>query len=277
MFSTIFTPPPPPSFNDENHHIWVVKMKINLQDYDLREVMNANVEPSSLRTNPTIAQIRQHSDDHAKKFKAMSCAIYVLPFPFGKTQTSPCYILNLQMALENVKLGLALVFVTMLCGYKAMAQSGCTSVLLGLAPCLNYITSNSTTTPSSTCCSQLSSVVQSQPQCLCSVLNGGASSLGVTINQTRALSLPGACNVQTPPVSRCNAANGPASPPASSAVSPSSADSSDDTPSIPSGTGSKTVPTTEGSISNGRIMDKPLALTLFTLFIASYVSIIALY
>ncbi|MBA0561988.1 hypothetical protein Golob_007080 [Gossypium lobatum] len=191
------------------------------------------------------------------------------------------------MALENVKLGLALVFVTMLCGYKAMAQSGCTSVLLGLAPCLNYITSSSATTPSSTCCSQLSSVVQSQPQCLCSVLNGGGSSLGVTINQTRALTLPGACNVQTPPVSRCNAAaNGPASPPVSSAVSPSSADSSDDTPdtsvtssipSIPSGTGSKTVPTTEGSISNGSIMEKPLALTLFTLFIASYVSIIALY
>ncbi|TYI48980.1 hypothetical protein E1A91_D12G004000v1 [Gossypium mustelinum] len=189
------------------------------------------------------------------------------------------------MALENVKLGLALVFVTMLCGYKAMAQSGCTSVLLGLAPCLNYITSNSTTTPSSTCCSQLSSVVQSQPQCLCSVLNGGGSSLGVTINQTRALSLPGACNVQTPPVSRCNAANGPASPPVSSAVSPS-ADSSDDTPdtsvtssmpSIPSGNGSKTVPTTEGSISNGSIMEKPLPLTLFTLFIASYVSIIAFY
>ncbi|KAG4168131.1 hypothetical protein ERO13_A12G004200v2 [Gossypium hirsutum] len=189
------------------------------------------------------------------------------------------------MALKNVELGLALVFVTMLCGYKAMAQSGCTSVLLGLAPCLNYITSNSTTTPSSTCCSQLSSVVQSQPQCLCSVLNGGASSLGVTINQTRALSLPGACNVQTPPVSSCNAAaNGPASPPVSSAVSPSSADSSDETPdtsvtssSIPSGTGSKTVPTTEGSISNGSIMDKPLALTLFTLLIASYVSIIVLY
>ncbi|CAD5187764.1 unnamed protein product [Musa acuminata subsp. malaccensis] len=74
---------------------------------------------------------------------------------------------------------------------------------LALAPCLNYITGN-TSTPSSTCCSQLASVVQSQPACLCSVLNGGASSLGVTNNQTRALALPGACKVQTLPVSECN-------------------------------------------------------------------------
>ncbi|XVF32547.1 hypothetical protein REPUB_Repub17cG0091700 [Reevesia pubescens] len=185
------------------------------------------------------------------------------------------------MALENVKLGLALVLVTMLCD-KAKAQSGCTSALLGLAPCLNYITGNSTT-PTSSCCSQLSSLVQSQPQCLCSALNGGGSSLGITINQTQALSLPGACNVQTPPVSRCNAANGPAAPPVSSAISPS-ADSSDETPdtpdtssmpSIPSGTGSKTA----GSTSNATyasIMRRPLIHTLFTLFIASYISFITL-
>ncbi|KAH1139937.1 hypothetical protein GYH30_029027 [Glycine max] len=35
----------------------------------------------------------------------------------------------------------------------------------------------------------LASVLRSQPQCQCQVLNGGGSSLG-----------PGACNVQTPPI-----------------------------------------------------------------------------
>ncbi|PKA66083.1 Non-specific lipid-transfer protein-like protein [Apostasia shenzhenica] len=84
----------------------------------------------------------------------------------------------------------------------ASGQSGCTTVLIGLAPCLSYMTGNSSS-PSSSCCSQLASVVQSQPECLCSALNGGASSLGIAINETRALALPGACNVQTPPVSRC--------------------------------------------------------------------------
>ncbi|XP_039036685.1 non-specific lipid transfer protein GPI-anchored 19-like [Hibiscus syriacus] len=112
------------------------------------------------------------------------------------------------MALEYVKLGLALVFVNFRCDL-ATAQSGCTSMLLGLAPCLNYITGSSTT-PASSCCSQLSSVVQSQPQCLFSALNGGGSSLGITINQTKVLSLPGACNVQTP---RVNGASGPTDAP----------------------------------------------------------------
>ncbi|KAJ9696161.1 hypothetical protein PVL29_008415 [Vitis rotundifolia] len=74
---------------------------------------------------------------------------------------------------------------------------------MGMAPCLNYITGNSST-PSSSCCSQLASIIQSQPQCLCSVLNGGGALLGITVNQTLAVALPGACSVQTPPVSQCN-------------------------------------------------------------------------
>lgn len=173
------------------------------------------------------------------------------------------------MASKGVELSLLLVLALMLC-HGATAQSGCTNVVMGLAPCLNYVTGNSST-PSSSCCSKLANVVQSQPLCLCALLNDGGSSVGVNINQTLALSLPGACNVQTPPVSRCNgtstikicvfflgnrglggwkinlysiklcnffylqsAANGPASSPTSPP-----ADSSDDTPSIPSIPGGK--------------------------------------
>ncbi|OMP05083.1 Plant lipid transfer protein/Par allergen [Corchorus olitorius] len=154
------------------------------------------------------------------------------------------------MAIENVKLGFALILVGMFC-YEATAQSGCTSALLGLAPCLNYITGNSTT-PSSSCCSQLSSVVQSQPQCLCSALNGGGSSFGITINQTQALSLPGACNVQTPPVSRCNGANGPA-PAAPPAESPSG-DTSDETPDTPDTSSMPTIPSGKSNLLKAAII-----------------------
>ncbi|XP_042473676.1 non-specific lipid transfer protein GPI-anchored 5-like [Zingiber officinale] len=136
---------------------------------------------------------------------------------------------------------------------RASAQSGCTSVIISMAPCLGYVTGNAST-PSSSCCSQLSSVLQSRPECLCSMLNGGAASLGITVNQTRALAIPAACNVQTPPVSACDAVNGgapsaaPASSPSAETESPSPANPSSaatTTPSISSAEGgSKTTPAT---------------------------------
>jgi len=95
----------------------------------------------------------------------------------------------------------------------ASAQSGgsssddCTSALVSLSPCMDYISGNGTSAPSASCCSQLKSVVQSEPQCLCAALgsDGASTSLGgVTIDKTRALELPQACNVKTPPASKCN-------------------------------------------------------------------------
>ncbi|KAJ0808404.1 putative bifunctional inhibitor/plant lipid transfer protein/seed storage helical [Helianthus annuus] len=115
------------------------------------------------------------------------------------------------MASKMVGMVLAMVLIVSICG-GAMAQSGCTNALMGMSSCLNFITGN-TSTPSSSCCSQLGNVVQSQPQCLCQVLNGAGINLGISINRTLALTLPGACNVQTPPVSQCDAANGPPATP----------------------------------------------------------------
>ncbi|XP_015891523.3 non-specific lipid transfer protein GPI-anchored 5-like isoform X2 [Ziziphus jujuba] len=163
------------------------------------------------------------------------------------------------MALNATKMGIVLVLVTLFCD-GAVAQLSCTRVMISLSPCLNYVTGNSSNTPpSSSCCSQLANIVQSQPQCLCSVLNGGGSSLGVTINQTQALSLPSACNVQTPPARHCNGANGPTNSPA--------ADTS-------SATESKAVPIGRADgASKGRAMKVALLLhfSFFTLFIASCV------
>ncbi|CAD6214113.1 unnamed protein product [Miscanthus lutarioriparius] len=76
---------------------------------------------------------------------------------------------------------------------------------------MDYISGNGTSAPSASCCSQLKSVVQSKPQCLCAALgsDGASTSLGgVTIDRSRALALPAACNVQTPPASQCNGSSG---------------------------------------------------------------------
>ena len=102
----------------------------------------------------------------------------------------------------------ALVVGTLLLSGGASAQSpssSCTSVLVSLSPCLNYISGNESTAPAS-CCTQLGKVAASDPQCLCVALDADPASLGLNINRTRALGLPDACKVKTPPVSDCAAA-----------------------------------------------------------------------
>ncbi|KAM7488595.1 hypothetical protein LguiB_026079 [Lonicera macranthoides] len=168
------------------------------------------------------------------------------------------------MAQQRVEMGLVFVLAAML-WTGATAQSSCTNVIISMSPCLNYITGNSST-PSSGCCTQLASVVQSNPQCLCQVLNGGGSNLGINVNQTQALALPGACNVQTPPTSQCNASS-PSDSPDSDADSPSGTPDSPNT--VPSGRGSNTVPTTDSGSSDIKLA-VPLLFSLF--FIASYAS-----
>ncbi|XP_008776778.2 non-specific lipid transfer protein GPI-anchored 19-like [Phoenix dactylifera] len=187
------------------------------------------------------------------------------------------------MAPRVMDTALALAFMSMLLAH-ASAQSGCTTAIVSLAPCLSYITGNSST-PSSSCCSQLANVVKSQPRCLCTVLNGGAS-LGITINQTRALALPGACKVQTPPVSQCNAVgSGPAespkapSTPATPSTPSTPANPSPETPStpsVPSGpseSGSKTVPATAGASSGRSSKKSGRSVMISILFLAACVSL----
>lgn len=101
-------------------------------------------------------------------------------------------------------MGLVFVALAMIwTGAAAQSNDDCTNVLVSMSPCLNYITGNSSS-PSSGCCTQLGTVVKNNPECLCQVLNGGGSNLGLNINQTQALALPTACKVQTPSVSKCN-------------------------------------------------------------------------
>ncbi|KAL0457182.1 UNVERIFIED_CONTAM: protein YLS3 [Sesamum latifolium] len=141
------------------------------------------------------------------------------------------------MAPKAIKVGMVLVVLAFLWAV-ATAQSGCMSVLISMASCLNYV-SGSNPTPSTSCCSALANVVQTQPRCLCTIVNGGGGSLGVNINQTLALGLPSACKVETPPISRCN-----------ESAPPESGDGIPAAPTTPSVTGSKTTPSS-GTTSNG--------------------------
>lgn len=73
MASTGFSAPLLSAFNGENYNFWAAKMKAYLKAYDLWEITETCIEPPPLRANPTVAQIKQHSEDVAKTFKTLSC------------------------------------------------------------------------------------------------------------------------------------------------------------------------------------------------------------
>lgn len=95
-----------------------------------------------------------------------------------------------------------LILATVLYG-GATGQPGCSDALTSLFPCLGYLTGGSSS-PTSNCCNQFFTVVQSSPECLCMVVNSKENSFsGFSFNRTLALNLPTVCNVQTPSPSHC--------------------------------------------------------------------------
>ncbi|EYU46559.1 hypothetical protein ABFS82_04G030900 [Erythranthe guttata] len=86
----------------------------------------------------------------------------------------------------------------------------CKSTISSLMPCYPSVT-DASSAPSSQCCNQLKNVLETQPLCLCQILSESGFS------STRVLELPKACNLQTPPPSKCNS---PPGPPGSNSTTP---------------------------------------------------------
>eukprot|EP00253_Pinus_taeda_P035602 PITA_35602 len=78
------------------------------------------------------------------------------------------------------------------------SSSSCSAALVSLAPCLTFLQGGQNdTSPAQGCCTALASIVNTSAACLCQVFTTTNNSLGITINQTRALALPGACKITT--------------------------------------------------------------------------------
>ncbi|KAG9158390.1 hypothetical protein Leryth_013144 [Lithospermum erythrorhizon] len=93
----------------------------------------------------------------------------------------------------------------------------CSSLVLDMADCLSFVTAGSTTTkPEGSCCTGLKTVLKTDAECLCEGFRNSAQ-FGVTLNITKATSLPSACHVSAPSVSNCGLSTGtgvaPALPP----------------------------------------------------------------
>nr|WOE53371.1 non-specific lipid transfer protein GPI-anchored [Citrullus colocynthis] len=108
----------------------------------------------------------------------------------------------------------------------------CFTTLLNMSDCLSYVSTGSNDTkPNKQCCSELAGLVESSPRCLCQLLSD-PNKVGLTIDVDRAMKLPSACNVSTPPVSLCSllgypvgSANSPAPAPAPGVQPPDAGDS----------------------------------------------------
>ncbi|KAL7112923.1 hypothetical protein ACP275_04G031700 [Erythranthe tilingii] len=108
--------------------------------------------------------------------------------------------------MEIIIIGLlSLIFSASLSSEAAAVEEklDCQSTISSLVPCYPSIV-DASSAPSSQCCNQLKNVLQKQPVCLCDILNKSG------FNNTRVLELPKACNLQTPPPSKCNSPPGPA-------------------------------------------------------------------
>ncbi|XP_057953736.1 non-specific lipid transfer protein GPI-anchored 2-like [Malania oleifera] len=139
------------------------------------------------------------------------------------------------------------------------APDDCLTSLYNLSDCLTYVEQGSNVTkPDKACCPELAGLVESKPQCLCQLI-GNSSSVGLEINVTKALALPTACSVSTPPVSLCSAIGIHVGVPSPSVTPPSSSETALP-PGSPSPAGSATTPSSENSPSGASsIADSQLA------------------
>lgn len=66
--------------------------------------------------------------------------------------------------------------------------------------------------PEGTCCSGLKTVLKADSQCLCEAFKSSAS-LGVTLNITKASTLPAACKLHAPSIATCGLSVAPSTAP----------------------------------------------------------------
>ncbi|KAH9697977.1 non-specific lipid-transfer protein-like protein [Citrus sinensis] len=104
------------------------------------------------------------------------------------------------------------------------ASVDCSTLVLNMADCLSFVQAGSTVTkPQGSCCSGLKTVLKADAECLCEAFRSSAS-LGVTLNVTKAQTLPSLCKVSAPSATNCALSLSPAGAPTiGSGLSPTAA------------------------------------------------------
>ncbi|KAL5702766.1 hypothetical protein ACHQM5_027939 [Ranunculus cassubicifolius] len=108
------------------------------------------------------------------------------------------------------KMYLLLCVLTLLWSISMAVQSAapaptqdCSTVILTMTDCLSYVTSGSTIAkPEGGCCSGLKTVLKTAPECHCETFKNSGQ-LGISLNISKALTIPAACGNKSPPMSNC--------------------------------------------------------------------------
>ncbi|GJN00089.1 hypothetical protein PR202_ga17246 [Eleusine coracana subsp. coracana] len=75
----------------------------------------------------------------------------------------------------------------------------CLTPLLGMMPCMDYLTNLTVLTPPTTCCDGLKAVIKDAPVCLCHGMNGDMNSfMPKPIDPVRMMMLPLVCGTTLP-------------------------------------------------------------------------------
>ncbi|KAK1359275.1 non-specific lipid-transfer protein-like protein [Heracleum sosnowskyi] len=86
----------------------------------------------------------------------------------------------------------------------------CSTVVMNMVDCLSFVTSGSTVVkPEGSCCSGLKSVLKTNAECLCEAFKNSAQ-FGVSLNVTKAMTLPTICKISAPSVTNCGISVGQA-------------------------------------------------------------------
>lgn len=118
--------------------------------------------------------------------------------------------ISISMAMEHV-VAIIPILVLLMAGptnsVQAVSSSSlgknCVTQLLGLYPCLDFVTNGKVDSVSPQCCSAIEATVKANVMCLCLLFTNNSEIVGVSINQTKALLLPTLCKIVVPPVSTC--------------------------------------------------------------------------
>lgn len=153
---------------------------------------------------PQLSHLNLSQSINSLPFPSIQTQHFQFHFPFLSFNWIQTFLqsLNKKHQMEKITLVLAIVSILSVVPSYGQTSSPCNaSMIISLAPCMNFITNSTSngTSPTTACCDALKSVTSTNLDCACLLVTGNIP-FQLPINRTLALSLPRACNTAGVPL-----------------------------------------------------------------------------